>query len=230
MTRSLGIACVLAAGMAQSAVSQASAVRRAAATITEADVRRRIYIIADDSMGGRDTPSPGLAKAAGYIASEFQRFGLKPGGDSGSYLLKYPIASKRVMAERSTLRLGNGSASISTTLAEGAALMKGPTSVAAKGSVVLVGGLVVPDSLTADQIRDRVVVYVPAAGPAQTAGAGFRTLQRFGRLGARAVVLVIGSDSLFRIYQRNQLASRTTVGDAGRAPRLPPPLGFTRQD
>ena len=85
------LSCVLFA-LAIPAVSpaQSSPLSKAAATITEGDVRRRINIIADDSMGGRNTPSPGLDKAARYIESEFQRLGLKPGGDSGTYLLRYP--------------------------------------------------------------------------------------------------------------------------------------------
>ena len=61
-----------------------SAAQRAAATITAADIKSRIFIIAHDSMGGRNTPSPGLEKTAAYIAAEFKRFGLKPGGDNGS--------------------------------------------------------------------------------------------------------------------------------------------------
>ena len=64
--------------------AQTPAQRRAAATITEADVRSRVFIIAHDSMGGRNTPSPGLDKTADYVASEFKRLGLKPGGDSGT--------------------------------------------------------------------------------------------------------------------------------------------------
>src|SRR5687767_11184302 len=67
--------------------AQDGAVRAAVATITEADVARRIRIIAHDSMGGRATASPGLMKTARYIADEFKRFGLKPGGDSGTYQL-----------------------------------------------------------------------------------------------------------------------------------------------
>nr|MBA3759669.1 hypothetical protein [Gemmatimonadales bacterium] len=42
----------------------------AAETITEDDVMRRVRAIAADSMMGRDTPSPGLERTAGYVASE----------------------------------------------------------------------------------------------------------------------------------------------------------------
>ena len=62
------------------------AVGRGLETITAADVKRRIEIIADDSMGGRDTPSKGLEATARYIASEFGRLGLAPRGDASTFI------------------------------------------------------------------------------------------------------------------------------------------------
>ena len=64
---------------------------RAARSITADDVRSRVGVLADDSMRGRDTPSPELEKAATWIAGEFRRFGLRPGGDHGSYVQRYPL-------------------------------------------------------------------------------------------------------------------------------------------
>src|SRR5688572_6394440 len=61
----------------------------AVATITAADVQRRIAFLASDSLQGRDTPSPGLEKAAAYIANEFRSFGLQPAGDSGSFIQRF---------------------------------------------------------------------------------------------------------------------------------------------
>ena len=75
--------------------TSSAAVHRGLESITAADVKRRIAIIADDSMGGRDTPSRGLDATARYIASEFQRFGLTPGGDSGTFIQRYPIPGSR---------------------------------------------------------------------------------------------------------------------------------------
>src|SRR5712671_1577204 len=82
--------------------------RRAVETITAADVARRIGIIADDSMLGRDTPSRGLELTARYVASQFQRFGLKPGGDGGGWYQRYPIKRQRFDAERSRVVLEAG--------------------------------------------------------------------------------------------------------------------------
>jgi len=74
----------------------AGAVQRAVNSITPEDVRRHIGILADDSMMGRATPSPELEQAASYVAGEFRRFGLKPGGDSGTYLQRYAVAQRIV--------------------------------------------------------------------------------------------------------------------------------------
>jgi hypothetical protein len=59
--------------------------------ITEALIRRHVNVIADDSMLGRNTPSRGLDLTAAYIAAQFKRLGLKPGGDSGSFIQRYPL-------------------------------------------------------------------------------------------------------------------------------------------
>src|SRR2546422_10583391 len=71
-----------------------ASVERAASSLRADDIRRRIGLLADDSMRGRSTPSPELEKAASWIAAEFRRFGLRPGGDSGTYLQRYPIVRK----------------------------------------------------------------------------------------------------------------------------------------
>jgi len=70
-------------------------VGRGLETITSADVKRRVEIIADDSMGGRDTPSKGLEATARYIAAEFGRLGLAPRGDAGTFIQRYPIPGER---------------------------------------------------------------------------------------------------------------------------------------
>ena len=67
------------------------ATERAAATITPEDLYARIAFLADDALGGRATPSPGLEVAAAYLASEFLRMGLQPAGDGTGYLQRYPV-------------------------------------------------------------------------------------------------------------------------------------------
>jgi Zn-dependent M28 family amino/carboxypeptidase len=64
---------------------------RGEAVITEALIRRHIDVIADDSMLGRNTPSRGLELTAAYVAAQFKRLGLKTGGDSGTFIQRYPL-------------------------------------------------------------------------------------------------------------------------------------------
>src|SRR5438132_10411527 len=53
--------------------------------ITTNDLRTRLYPLADDSMMGRRIGEIGNYKGTAYIASEFQRLGLRPAGDGGTY-------------------------------------------------------------------------------------------------------------------------------------------------
>jgi len=61
-----------------------------AATISADDMKRHLITIAGPEMEGRDTPSPGLEKAANYIEDHFKTLGLLP-GNKDSYRQLYPI-------------------------------------------------------------------------------------------------------------------------------------------
>ncbi|HJR54286.1 MAG TPA: M28 family peptidase [Gemmatimonadota bacterium] len=74
---------------AQVEASQAEAVEEAASTITSEDMGAAIATIAADSMGGRDTPSPGLDKTAAWIADRYAAYGLAPAGDDGTFFQRY---------------------------------------------------------------------------------------------------------------------------------------------
>ncbi|PYP78342.1 MAG: hypothetical protein DMD35_11730 [Gemmatimonadetes bacterium] len=74
--------------------------------ISEADLRRRLFLIADDSMMGRETGSEGDHKAAEYIASEFRRLGLEPAGENGTYFQTVPFWSA-AMDPTSRLQVGD---------------------------------------------------------------------------------------------------------------------------
>ncbi|MDA9555469.1 M28 family peptidase [Pelobium sp.] len=63
--------------VASSINAQDKTAMKYAATITPADASKRLNILASDDMQGRETGMPGAAKAAEYIKSQFQSFGLK---------------------------------------------------------------------------------------------------------------------------------------------------------
>jgi hypothetical protein len=65
-------------------------IEKMASTITPGDMKKHLYVIADKEMEGRDTPSPGLEKAANYIEEQFKNLGLLP-GNKDSYRQHYPL-------------------------------------------------------------------------------------------------------------------------------------------
>ncbi len=74
---------------------------------------------------------------AAWIASEFERFGLRPGGDEGSFLQYYPI--QRVQPDYASSGIevmGSGSLRFGEDVTVGRTPVEGDFS----GGVVLVGG------------------------------------------------------------------------------------------
>ena len=61
-----------------------------AKTITSADLKKHLYVVAGAEMEGRETATPGQKKAAAYIESQFRSLGLEP-GNNGSYQLNYNV-------------------------------------------------------------------------------------------------------------------------------------------
>jgi hypothetical protein len=109
----LPAAAVLLAGAAPLAAQTSSRAdaarwRRAAESITGTDVRQHLSVIADDSMLGRATPSPQLEAVAAWVAGQFRQDGLKPGGDSGTYLQRYGIRRMRVDSTSFVMAMGRG--------------------------------------------------------------------------------------------------------------------------
>ena len=137
---------------------------RGAASITAADVQRRIGIIADDSMLGRATPSPQLDAVAAYVAGEFQHFGLKPGGDSGTYFQHYPLEVSRFDPESSSVRItartpGIWRAGQEVLLVEG----QPPAGAPAAPAVVITGSADAGGALDSAAVTGKVVFL--AYGP-----------------------------------------------------------------
>src|SRR2546425_1190013 len=155
-----------------------AAVQRASQTISADDIRRRIGIIADDSMRGRDTPSPELDKVAQYIGREYRRLGLKPGGDRGSFIQRYSLDRVKIVAESSvafvhggpgaTLKYGTDFIFADNMFESGdyageLVLVSGPLSAATADTATLAGKMII---LTSPRLRgpdrERVFNWKPA--------------------------------------------------------------------
>jgi hypothetical protein len=63
----------------------------AEALLAPADLLRHVEALAAPAMEGRASGTPGGERAAAYIAAEFARAGLTPGGEEGSYLQPFEV-------------------------------------------------------------------------------------------------------------------------------------------
>jgi hypothetical protein len=70
---------------------------------TPADVRRILSALADDSMEGRASGTPGAQRAARYIGGEMKKIGLEPLGDSG-YFQRVPLSMDTVKTTTRRMR------------------------------------------------------------------------------------------------------------------------------
>lgn len=170
------------------------AITRAAQTITEADVKRRIYIIADDSMQGRDTPSRGLDLTAQYVADQFKSFGLKPGGGNGKYIMRYGVRKVRLDVAASHVGFMANGQHVQVGFDRDAFWREGdvPASMV-EGPTVLVGGTLIPDSLKAADFSGKIALLV--LDYSKPRPPSVRPTIDFLRASALAVVIVTNRDS-----------------------------------
>jgi aminopeptidase YwaD len=73
-------------------VVEAQSIRSSQVTIEE--LRQHVRYLASDELEGRRAGTSGSALAERYLASEFQRYGLKPAGDNGSFLQKFEFVAE----------------------------------------------------------------------------------------------------------------------------------------
>jgi len=209
----LAVASLASLAAPLSAQQEPKAVRDAAATITAADVERRLWIVANDSMGGRDTPSDGLNKTAQYVADEFRRFGLKPGGENGTYFQRYAIERKKFEVAGSQIMLMGAGAHMMGDFAKDAMFVFGNVPAATvEGDVVVMGMGIAPDQVDAAAVRGKVVLVVADYTKPQPQ-TGNRLLRALAA-SAAAVIRVSNRDSTQFATMQARAASnaRVTVG------------------
>jgi hypothetical protein len=74
--------------------------------ISASALKDYLNFIASDEMEGRDTPSRGLDMTAKFLATNLSRWGLKPGGDNGSFFQKISITRTKTDFSNSSIELG----------------------------------------------------------------------------------------------------------------------------
>jgi hypothetical protein len=191
----------------------AAPLTKAAATIIGQDVARRIGIIADDSMMGRDTPSRGLDLTAQYVADQFRAFGLRPGGDSGSWFQRYPVTRRQLDLARSRVWLSAGGVESQAPFTASARQAAGPVPVQPiTGSATLVTGSLTAASAANLGVKDRIVLVPLSAADSGSARMeeGIRAL--YARR-PRALILISDKDSAsFAKKIPARVPERTVIG------------------
>ncbi|HYJ78706.1 MAG TPA: M28 family peptidase [Longimicrobiaceae bacterium] len=178
MTRSrravlpLAAAVLAAAALAPSARAQAGelprthAPRPTTAPLSPADLMTRLYVLADDSMMGREAGTPGNVKGTDYIAAEFRRIGLEPAGEGGTFFQTVPLVTKglepgaALSVEGTALTIRRDWVPVPTVpgaIPFGAAF-------SAQGAPVVFGGRIGGQMLAPEQARGKLVVLLPPLG------------------------------------------------------------------
>ena len=203
---------LLLTGLAGSLSAQtAPAIRDAATTITADDVRHRIEVIADDSMGGRDTPSPGLDKTAQYVADEFRRFGLEPGGENGTWFQRYRIIRSQIDPAESHAGFMMNGKHLHVSLERDARFwFGGVPEDEPHGQAVLVGGPITEADVATLEVKGKAILLVADLAGQQNR-ALFGAVNQIRERGAVGVMVISNRDSAS--FERN-------VANQARAARM----------
>ncbi len=133
--------------------------------ITQENLRDYLTFIASDALQGRDTPSQGLDVAAQFIAFHLKRFGVKPGGDDGTYFQKIPMVKTGFDEAKSSLSLGEAP----VRFGEGFAIDRGQGS--ATGELVVIASELGTTDVTGKVVLLGVQASDAASSQALAAGA-----------------------------------------------------------
>jgi hypothetical protein len=219
MTRTSLLTLSLLVGASAAQAQLSAGIREAARSITPEDIQLRVNIIADDSMMGRDTPSPGLEKTAQYVADQFRKFGLRPGGENGTFFQRYSISQRRIVPANSHVGFMLRGKHVHAELARDARLAFGgaPAKEPRAPAVILGGAYTQADAEQLDVKGKAVMVVMDYSKPltAVIQPAIGAVMQR----GAVGVVLLSNRDSAtFAQRVAAQALVRVEVGEDGAVP------------
>lgn len=158
LTSLITLLALAGAAQAQSAATPADRVARA---VDSTSYRAHLEFLASDLLEGRGTATRGGALAAAYIATQFERLGLTPAGDSGSWYHQVPIVA---LTPDPTLR-ATGTVERPLTYRDDYVLwsMRNEPTVSLKAGAVFVGyGIVAPeyhwDDYAGQDVRGKIVI------------------------------------------------------------------------
>jgi len=157
-----------------------------AASITPQELKDWLSYIASDELEGRQVFHEGLGLAASYIADHLHEWGVKPGGDNGTYFQDVKVLGVNTRSRSSVTVTVNGQTRTFKD-GEGVTFPKnqgGKQSVTGKADFVGYG-LSVPelnhDDYKGHDVAGNVVIYLGSQGPASFEAAQRRLLGARGR-------------------------------------------------
>jgi hypothetical protein len=199
-----------------------------------------VQFLADDSLEGRDTGSPGFEKAANYMATQFRAAGLEPAGVNG-YRQPMDFEVVKIDESRCSLELLHDKKVEPLKLGDDAVL--GVSSHAAEyveAAAVFAGyGLTIPeahyDDLAGQDVKGKIVVFI-TGGPAGMPGpvkahyqSGEERRKALERAGAIGSVTIPNPKSAEVPWSRTAAARfqpRMELSDPGLGVPPPLPLGI----
>ncbi|HEY7180340.1 MAG TPA: hypothetical protein VIC84_02925, partial [Blastocatellia bacterium] len=135
------------------------------------DLQKWLSYLSSDELEGRATFSEGLGLAAAYLAEQLRSFGVKPGGDNGSYFQRVRVLGVK-SANHSTLTVEVNGQTRTFKNGEGISF---PANVGGKRSLTvdqvefLGYGLDAPlanhNDYAGKDVKGKAVVYLGGAGP-----------------------------------------------------------------
>ncbi len=176
--------------------------------ITEDDIRAHIQYLASDELEGRASGSPGNRKAAEYIADHFERYGLSPAGDNGSYFQHFEFVSSLRPGQANNVVIANGSDEMTLKLSEDFLPLGFSSDGAIKASACFVGyGITAADQKYDDyagiDVTGKIVLmlrYSPDGNNPHGGFEQFASLRQKARIarekGAVGMILVTGPSDL----------------------------------
>ncbi len=136
----IGVIGFAGIGLPASPSVSGSSLSAALDTVEVEEIKRDLFVIASDEMGGRDTPSPGLEATAKYLGARLEELGFTHGAPEG-WFYEYPLSHLEIDEARTGIVASRGGASIELVL--GRDYFIGRTSEAAdldvSGGAVYVG-------------------------------------------------------------------------------------------
>ncbi|MDB4950074.1 MAG: peptidase, partial [Gemmatimonadetes bacterium] len=204
--RRAALAAVLALALPAAAAAQAGAPRELPRThaprptvpaITPGDLMTRLYVIADDSMLGREGGSVGNAKVTAYIADELRRMGLEPAGENGTFFQTVPIVRRavdpaaRLVVDGAPLALWTDFA----PLPEYAGVFPFGREMSGEAVPVVYGGRIGGEMLEPALAAGRLVVFAPPLGPDGHPSSRYWAADDLSKYGAAAGVAVASLDA-----------------------------------